>query len=529
MFPTNLNKKECFSIVVISLLAAYLILFNLDYAPLWHDEGTNAIMARNFLNTGTFTGWDGRNLFVGLNGGGVNSNLVMAAYPPWPAIPSALGIAVFGHNEIGLRFFHALLGLFSLFFFWRLLKLDFANAPRLRIIAFALFALSAQAILFMRQGRYYPDAFFFSLASFYYYRLYISSGGRWQHLAAAAGLTILNFLNHFAIGASVALAFGCWHLLYYRRQTTKQQWLAFAVFGSATAIICMLYLWLMGIIGGNEQLEYDDDIYTLSWLPRHFTLLFYYLRDTVRYGWLPLWITLWLAFMVLNKPKKTKKNPKPRKKKLSNTDQIANINNQILRWVVLAFLNIITAAVVSVQPSTHSLADSRYLIGALPFLMLISAACVNWLWKQSHGKFYAPILLAALLFSNLPGYPFLAKGVFIQKKIKWPLPSLVWEIHQPYPTATKDVAEYLKKYANQDDVVYVHPWQEQVLLHFYLGDKLIFCCLLDGKDNLPKNTIKALGVPVYREDIKLDKGNSSSISYRRRGNFNILARPCQTR
>ncbi|MDM5147364.1 hypothetical protein NQX30_03120 [Candidatus Persebacteraceae bacterium Df01] len=42
-----------------------------------------------------------------------------------------------------------------------------------------------------------------------------------------------NFLNHFAIGASVALAFGCWHLLYYRRQTTKQQWLAFAVFGSA--------------------------------------------------------------------------------------------------------------------------------------------------------------------------------------------------------------------------------------------------------------------------------------------------------
>ncbi|MDM5147363.1 hypothetical protein NQX30_03115 [Candidatus Persebacteraceae bacterium Df01] len=504
----TLSKKDILWATAIFLLSVYLTLFNLDYVTLWHDEGVNAIMARNLINSGTFSTWDGRNLhMIGVGNSNVNENLNVLyspwPEPPWAVIPSALGMVIFGENEIGVRFFHGILGLVSLLFFWKLLNLDFFASPRLRILAFALFALSAQVILFMRQGRYFADAFLFSLASFYYYRLYISTVGKPRHLILVVGLTILNFLNHFAIGTSTALSFGVWHLLYYRNQTTRQQWLGLFVAGVIVAAVCGFYLLFIGAIGNELGKEGE---YVSSWFPRHLRIMGYYLRDTVTYGWLPFWIVWWLIFFVFFR---LFFNNRESKRKLENEEASSlrqvteGIDKRALRWIVLALLNIIAAAIISVQSvAVPSAADSRYLLAALPFLSLSIGFCVEWFWRRK--KWLAMSLLAVLLLSNALGYPFLFRSTQTDQGLKWTLPSLIKEIHHPYPTAVEEISIYLRAHAKQDDLIFVSSEPDRVLLHFYLGDKLIFCCLLDSPDELPQSVILEMNKSLYMDNVMPD-------------------------
>ena len=501
----KLLKDERILAAAIFLIATYLLLWNLGYVALWHDEGTDAIMARNFLHFGAMTGWDGRNLFVGDKA--INNDLILASYPPWPAIPSALGMAIFGGtSEWGVRFFHALLGVLSLPVLWLLLRMDFVTAPRLRVLAFVMFALSAQVILFMRQGRYGADAMLFSLLTFYCYRLYIARGGRLWHLALAAFFTFLNFLNQFAIGVSFALSLAVWHLIYYHRQTTAKQWLTFAATGALTAAACLGYGLWVGIIGGDVGLEYGSEYYKNSWLKRHAVLVYYNFRETLKFGLLPLWTAVWLMFFIIAKV--SRKQPTKRKKRgRAPPPSSPDNSSQIIRWAVLAGLILLMSGVVSPQPiHSHQLANSRYLVAALPFIALINAAFINWVWERDWGVLVAVPLLAAMLFSNALAYPFIFPNLFTQKTVRLTLPPLIEEIHRPYSTSTGDVAEYLRTHAKQDETIDVTPWQDYAGLLFYLSDKLIFCCSLDGSRGLSKqkvrDTVKA--TPIYKGDIKPD-------------------------
>jgi hypothetical protein len=54
---------------------------------------------------------------------------------------------------------------------------------------------------------------------------------------------------------------------------------------------------------------------------------------------------------------------------------------------MLAFLNIIIAAIISVQTAINNkIAGSRYLLAALPFLSLTAGFCVDWFCRWQRGK-----------------------------------------------------------------------------------------------------------------------------------------------
>ena len=485
---TLLWKDERAAVFLIAAVSAYLMLINLDYVALWHDEGANAMMARSFINQGNFSGWDGRNLFFGADTGtGINNELNIVSYPPWPALPSALGIWLFGSGEFGLRFFHALLGVLSLPIFYLLLRLYFPASSRLRLIAFALFALSPIFILYARQGRYYADAIFFTLLLVYCYHRYRQSNS-WGWWCALPIIATLNFLNQFAIGFTVVAALALMHIGCYYKSTSIRQWILFGSAGALTAALCGGYMVGVGIIGGDSNLEYSSDIYKTTWIERHWSLLYYYLRDIVRFGWLPFAVVLWMAgyaaWWIW-------------RRYFINQPLVAMDNHSIARWLVLTFLMVIITVLTSVQTLDRQIAELRHLVMALPFILLVVALFADAVWRWNRIAGIATLM--TLILTNYAGGPFVRQGVFCEDKSneRFILPALIGEVHRPYPSAIDEVTAYLRRYANQNDTIYVSPWPDYVLLLYYLGDKLIFCCGLSPESSLPKDKIRALGPPLY--------------------------------
>ena len=466
-------SNEMLIAAAIGILATYLMLVNLDYATLWHDEGVNAIMASNLANVGALSGWDGRNLFIGSQGSAINNDFYLASYPPWPAISSALGVLLFGKGEFAIRFPHAMFGVFSLVVFYLLLLLNFPHHKRLRLLAFTLFALSPIVILYMRQGRYYADAIFFTLLAFYCYQQFWRSG-KLGWLCGLTILTVLNFLNHFAIGVTAAIAVAMWHPIYYWRETSLRQWLQFLVAGTAAAVVCGAYLFAVGIIGDDSQLEYSSEIYKFSWLKRHFLLLTYYLRDVVKTGWVPFWVAAWWLYYLTTKPVREVLFPQAEKKRPSKKKKAPLIPGHekiALRWAFMALLLITVSAFISVQPATHSVADMRYMVLALPFILVSIAVFVDWAWQQH--KFFGGTALVTLLAINFYTTS-IGEQNFSCPKERFTFSALLGEIHRPYPSAIAEAVTYLQQHAKQDDTILVRPWQEYSLMVYYMGDKLIF-------------------------------------------------------
>ena len=393
-----------------------------------------------------------------------------------------------------------------------------AELARLRLFAFACLALGAQTILFMRNGRYFADAILFSILAFYFYRLYwrgaTGEGDSpakvppflWLALCGLA--TFLNFINHYTIGASFALAMAAWHFCYYARQTGGRHYAALAFVGLVLIAACLYVLWRFGVVGGDKPLEYDKQ-YPTAWLPRHLELAYFHFRDLLQFGWLPLWVAVWLAaaaFASLAAPQK--KGGKKKKRKAAAPAPVAVVKDPemhaVWRYLTLALWFVFFSSVLSVQdPEEHEIANSRYYVSALPFLALVLGGALCRLARLQGGwQITAPVTglaAAALLCSNLLAQPFVFPNLFTGEKLRLTLPPLLAEVSRPRPTATQEVVDFLRQNAAQDETIFVHPWQDRDVLLFYLNEKLIFCCDLNERADLPQDKVDALGVPAWRK------------------------------
>jgi hypothetical protein len=165
LLPTAaLKRRAAFNplLVLIFLLSAYLALVRLDNTTFWDDEAHISIMARNFLHTGTWTGWDGRNLLGYGNGSVLEPNL-RHIIPQLDAPVIATAFALFGENTWAGRFLFVVAGLVSLALFGLLLRREFAQQSALQIFAFASLGLSVHFLMAIRSCRYYAIAILFAL------------------------------------------------------------------------------------------------------------------------------------------------------------------------------------------------------------------------------------------------------------------------------------------------------------------------------------------------------------------------------
>ena len=484
------------------LIAAYLCLVNLDYAALWHDEGPAAVRGKILLQRGDITGWDGRNL---VNPAMLNEDL-RAVWPPVMYALNAVGFALFGIDETGARIVHALIGIATLGVFYLLLRLHLPSHPRLAFFIFLFAAWSAQLLLYFRSSRYFSMMAFALILLFYLYERYWQSKNP-AYLPVAAIVAALSFFNHYAGGAATMLSLVAYHLLFRTRATSRREWGWFALCGAGVVAVGACYLAWLGVLGGarsgfldfasQEIAPYRGD---LSPLALSLWKVWAYIRELFTMDWISWPVCLWfagvMAFARTDSPRPGRRRDRRRASppRLSDDDFPRGAVGKI---ILIGALFALFSAMLSVQPIWVSpVADSRYYVGALPLLLAMKGAFIEWAWRKRVVAGAA--VLCALLFSSIGAAPFNLKNAFTgQSTLGLHLFQFIREVHRPYPDVIAAVSNYLLQNAERDDLVYVEDDANRDVLIFYIGDHVRFCCFLDENAPLPREKVTALRAPLY--------------------------------
>jgi len=150
-------------------------------------------------------------------------------------------------------------------------------------------------------------------------------------------------------------------------------------------------------------------------------------------------------------------------------------------------------SLLSPQPvALTALADVRYLIASLPLLAALIGFCLAAISQVS--ELAAVLALVLLLMTNLFTY---TPGRWEFRSL---LPAYLMEIHHPYPTSCSETVAFLQNQARPNDTVFAYPEFMNYPLMFYLGGKVRFCGLLAYDTKLPKDTLKKLNAPLFREE-----------------------------
>jgi len=495
------RRQIAHSVLLIGIfgVAVYLSFANLDYVGLWHDEGPTAILGNTLLEQGSLSGWDGRNLVGADNGRALDSDLI-EVLPPLAYGLNAIGIAVFGFDEVGVRVMHAFVGVLSLVFLYLLLREHLRKHPRLVIFIFLFSAWSAQLLLYFRQSRYYAFMVFGVIAAFYFYERY------WQtrkvvNLVMLTLVATLAFFNHYIGGAATILSVAAWHLLFRARQTTGRQYLLFCLAIGIVAVLGSGYLVWLGVVG-NERGSWRDfmgmDVHAYTGdVPAPLLIIQIYARDLFAADWISWPVFLWFVVVVFfaGQRQRTWLQSKPSDFSAVNADHLPV--EQVAKVVCMGLLFALFSALLSVQQVwVNPTADLRYCVGALPFLLAMKGLFAEWAWGRS--KIMAIATTGLLLLTSIGAAPF---NIVMEETGKRTLGAhlfqFVREIHRPYPDAVRVVSRFLFEHAEKDDLVYVPRFEYREPLTFYAGHHVRFCCVLDEFSPLPRHKIEALGAPLY--------------------------------
>ena len=145
--------------LVVALVLAYTGIGNHAF---WDDEANTALFARNLNDTGTLTGWDGRNLIGYRYGAELNEKLVNVFFPPVQYVVAAIGMTIGGDTTTGGRWLFTLFGVLAIIvtmiWSWLLFK-----STKIAVISGLILSVMPTYLLYIRQCRYYSLGVLFSI------------------------------------------------------------------------------------------------------------------------------------------------------------------------------------------------------------------------------------------------------------------------------------------------------------------------------------------------------------------------------
>ena len=479
-------------------VAVYLSFVNLDYAGLWYDEAPTAVLGNTLLEQGSLRGWDGRNFLGSDNGRTLNADLI-DVLPPLAYLLNAVGIAIFGFNEIGARVMHALVGVLSLVFFYLLLRQHLRRHPRLIFFIFLFAAASAQLLLYFRQSRYYAFMVFGVVAAFYLYERYWRTR-RVFFLAMLTLVAALSFFNHYVAGAATMLSLAAWHLLFRAGETSRREYLRFGLAIGIVAAVGVGYFAWLGVVGGERDSWVDFmgmpvHPYTGA-IPPALLKVWTYARDLFTADWISWPVFLWFVGIVF-----VAWGQRNAWFGANYGGGLANRGDlpvgEAAKIVVMGLLFALFSALLSVQAiHANPTADLRYCVGALPLLLAMKGLFVEWVWRKS--RVAAITIAALLLLTSIGAAPFnIVMEDTGRRTLGAHLFQFAREIHRPYPDAVRLVSGFLLEHAEKDDLVHVPKFEYREPLIFYAGHHVRFCCVLNGLSPLPRGKVEALAAPLY--------------------------------
>lgn len=436
-------------IIFILILSAYLSLKNLDAAYFWDDEAQTGIIARNFLNTGTLTGWDGRNLLALRSGTLLDENLCIIN-PPLSFWVCAASFKIFGISMWAGRFPFVLAGLASLIVVMLLLKVCFGEDKWLWFYALGMLAASPVFLLNIRQCRYYAVTMLFSLLTFYFYQLCLIKK-RFYYFLLLSLSAVLLFYSNFLLCITFLFSLIVYHFLFHRSDFHTKEWRNMVISMGIFLVAAVPYTIL-------HKIWYRPDIVPVgSWYKYKLTLLWWNFRDLNLITIMPWTVFICLVNLLIYFRRRDE-TVKP-----------------LFRWLVFGLTNVFFTAILSPQTVDKlTFVDARYLIVSVPFL-LVSVGIFLYLVSRLN-RIFAFLLFLVLITSNVLTLSPISLDV--KPTFKWLLPAYIRETHNDFPTAHSVVVKYLSENAAQDELVFSYPDFENYPLIFYLGSKLKFCCTL---------------------------------------------------
>ena len=453
--------------LAIFLCAAYLAFAGLAHALFWDDEALVAIHARNFLSTGTWTAWTGRNLAAYQNGI-LLDNRLETKDPKVQLWLAAASFKIFGVSTWAGRFPFVVIGLAGLVVFGLLLKLEFDIEPGPRLYAMAALAFSPVFLLNIRQCRYYAPVFALGLLTFYCYRRTMLRKGRFSFLGLALSAALL-FYSHYLVGGAFLAALVFVHLVCFRRECASKQWSQLAAAAGLFFVATVPFL-LTHAVWVRSETPIDE-----AWYVRKPTLFWWYLRDLNTMTCLPWVIAALLLWILVRHGKEP------------------FVRRVAWPWTlfIAAFLACL-AAFSFQQTKVPDLAWIRYVLPIVPFcfgLVGIVVWCVARRLKAG-----ACLTLAILVCTNL-----LTLSPW-NHQFRWLLPAYIREVHHAFPTPYRVGVNFIRSHIPKHALVAVEPGYSAYPLMFYLDDHVRFCCLLDSDTALPRETLQHLGAPLFREE-----------------------------
>ena len=445
--------------IAIILIYSYLLIQGLSNNYFWDDEANTALFANNIIKTGLPYAWDQRNIIAFRNGEELNNNLVNGYMPPLQYYIGALSFSIFGVSTFSGRFIFVLFDLASLIIFLLILKQEFNK--KISLFAMVILSFSVSFLLFTRQARYYSLTIFFSLLAYYFYKRYVKTGAKKNLIYLVIALIFLFYSNFIMCLAFIASLIIIHFVFYFNKEKIKELFIPSIVF----LLAALPYIFYAKPYSKNVVSSSPYLIDKLVLLLRNF-------RELNTYQWFPWMLFILLVFFLVYRK------------------SLLEISKEIF-LLIISYIFIITIS--SPQPvSITQFADVRYLLLLLPFISMLIALALFFLWGKS--KIISIAALALLLSTNiLTINP-------LKPELRFDLVNYLYEIHNDRTTSYEAVDLYLKQNAKQDDSILIFPEYMRVPIIFYTGSYIKVCCQLNKKTKLPIKEIELLDKDIFIEN-----------------------------
>ena len=438
--PSRLPVWAAAVLVVIFALAVYFRLSDLGGRNLWTDEAWVALAA--------------------LRASPGEALAASQSTPPLYLLSVWAAAKIFGGREWALRSVSFLLGVGTLFLFWRLAR-SLVSLPA-SLAALAAVAFSPVMVYYAKELKQYSgDAFFAVLIFYLTERLLARQGQRGCTALALAGILGLGFSHPLVfilpvagavlwfslpsrprprvawLGITWALAFLLYFLLFYRQGTDPElvdYWKQVAAFPDFSGIKPLVLWW------GRALYEY----------------FWYFLGEWGLYWGPPL--LAGGAWFLLDRRR-----------------------DRVLIYLMGPIFLAFAAAALHRYPFMARCGGNRLMVFTAPFLYLVAAvgatAVFSWLWHQRQR--WLALALTALLLAALNPWENLRENLY---------PSNNREEIQP-------LVERLEELLKPGDLVYVYYFSIKPFQYYYRGSALAVC---QGKSCLERDLKLAAGEAASR-------------------------------
>jgi 4-amino-4-deoxy-L-arabinose transferase-like glycosyltransferase len=459
-------------VIYSTLFAAVISFVGIGNNPFWDDEANTAVIGRNFIETGTLSAWDGRNLLSYGMRGSINEDMEKTSAPPLQYIVAGISFWLFGESTTGGRLLFLLVGLLCIPLAALYYRAEFGS-KKYWVPAFVL-ALSVAYLLYIRQARYYPLCLTFSLGMLWAWAKARDTKKLWVWIVTGVVFGALITMSHYLYSAAIV---GIVCASFIRGQyRTKNSYIFLAVLGCMGIVgLVTIYLYNPGSLAVAFAWETGD---RGSRFDRFCRFLWMVPRDMARFEFVPIGVLLfWGAGMALLK-----------KKSVGSSRRIG---------VVLFYMAMVVVAVsfISFQPILRARnVDMRYYTTLIPLGAILVALIYELLEKTRH-KWLPPVFVILVVSSNLLTFNFIGEIGLHSRIVEY-----FHENTNDYLTGAEAVQNYLEENVNEDECVFMAPMYLNIIHMFYRPQQK-FCGLVSTQAAFAKKHGAGLRPGLFFENV----------------------------